>query len=382
MTERGIRLVLSAGEASGDQLGADLARALRLLDPEIRLAGIAGPEMQAAGVEAWFDLDALNVMGLAEVVRHLPRLMRLRRSFAARIAAWQPDAFVGIDAPDFNLRLARQLRRKGLKTAHYVAPTVWAWRPGRAARTARAVDLLLALFPFEPALFMPHGLPTRFVGHPLADRIVDAELSPGRRQRDRIVLLPGSRRGEIDRHLELLTETAEWLHRRQPQLTMTMLLARPEHADLVSQHAGERLQAANVGLVVGETRDGLSRAAVAVSASGTATLEAFLLECPLVVFYRLAPLTYGLLKTLRLVRSRHIALPNILVGTGLVPEFVQREARADRLGSEALAWLENPARVEHYRSAAAECRDRLAAGAGENAARAVLELVGHVADRP
>jgi len=386
MNQPAPRIVLVAGEASGDALGAGLARELQALRPGIELAGIAGDAMRSAGVEAWFDLDELNVMGLTEVLRHLPRLFRLRSSLRRRILDWQPAAFVGIDAPDFNLGLARQLRRQGLPTVQYVAPTVWAWRAGRAAGVARSADLLLTLFPFEPAMFRAHGLASRFVGHPLADEIVadghaqqqrgDADLAPAQPHRPLVALLPGSRRGEIQRHAELMAQTALWLRDRRPQLHLQMLLARGAHRELVRSIAGDAIERAGVELVCGRTRSGLQTADVAISASGTATLEAFLLECPLVVYYRLAPATYWLLRNLRLVRSRYIALPNILQGRALVPEFVQGNASAAQLGQEALAWLDDSERLAAYRRAAAACRHELAAGASANAAQAILELTG------
>jgi len=377
------RIVLVAGEASGDALGASLARRLKAQRPDIELAGVAGEAMQKAGVAAWFDLDELNIMGLAEVLHHLPRLFRLRRSIKRRVLDWRPDVFVGIDAPDFNLGLARQLRRHGQLTVQYVAPTVWAWRAGRAASVARASDLLLTLFPFEPALFRAHGLASRFVGHPLADEIADEPrlLEPGTRKRDasaaRIALLPGSRRGEIERHTRLLADTACWLKQQRPELDLTMLLAREAHRGLVDSLAGKRLAQAGVAIVCTRTRQGLAEADVAISASGTATLEAFLLECPLIVYYRLAPATYWLLRGLRLVRSQFIALPNILQGRALVPEFVQQRARPEALGREALAWIDDPERLSVYRQAAGNCRRELAAGASDNAAQALIELIDH-----
>lgn len=375
--------MLVAGEASGDALAASLARRLKAQRPDIELAGVAGESMREAGVTAWFDLDELNVMGLTEVLRHLPRLFRFRRKLKQRILDWQPDIFVGIDAPDFNLGLARQLRRQGQRTAQYVAPTVWAWRAGRAASVARSTDLLLTLFPFEPALFRAHGLASRFVGHPLADEIAASPKLLDRRERGiveapaRIALLPGSRRGEIERHAGLLADTACWLKQQRPELELTMLLARNAHRELVQSLASDRLAQAAVTITCARTREGLTEADAAISASGTATLEAFLLECPLVVYYRLAPATYWLLRGLRLVRSQFIALPNILQGRALVPEFVQEKARPEALGTEALAWIDDRSRLAAYQQAAERCRRELAAGASENAAAALLELIDH-----
>lgn len=387
MSRRPPRIVLVAGESSGDLLGAGLAQALRALCPEIELAGVAGDGMRAAGVQAWHDLDELNIMGLAEIVRHLPRLFALRRRLRQRIVDWQPDVFVGIDAPEFNLGLARQLRRRKILTSHYVAPTVWAWRPGRTAVVARSTDLLLTLFPFEPALFRAHGVASRFVGHVLADDIAASPALAKRHGRaaatdeaPRIALLPGSRQGEIQRHISLLADTAAWLRKERPEVELDLLLARSSQRPQVEALAGERLHQAGVRFHYGETRAGLARASVAISASGTATLEAFLLECPLVVYYRLATTSYALLRGLRLVQSPFIALPNILQGQALAPEFVQSQAQPEALGRAALEWMDEPARRQAYCEAAAQCRQELAAGASENAARALLELAGYRED--
>jgi lipid-A-disaccharide synthase len=375
-----MRLVLAAGETSGDQIGADLARALRQQHPGIELAGLAGPAMQAASVAPWLDMDQLNVMGLSEVIGHLPRLLRLRRAFRRRIIDWQADAFIGIDAPDFNLGLARQLKQRGMTTMHYVSPSVWAWRAGRIPKIARSLDLLLTLYPFEPELYAPHGLEARFVGHHLAD-----ELATGldkTRARDQlgldpqatvIALLPGSRGGELRRHASLLAETARLLRHRRPEADIVALLARRQDQAVLAELGGPGFEQAGVDWRIGQTRTGLSAADVALAASGTVTLEAFLLGCPLVVFYRLAPGSYWLARTLKLVKSQHVSLPNILTRQSLVPEFIQNAARPDDLAAATIDWLETPERRTAYRSLSEQWSERLARGAGAQAARAILD---------
>jgi lipid-A-disaccharide synthase len=374
-----VRLVLSAGESSGDQIAADLARALIEQHPGIELAGLAGPEMQAAGVEPWFDLDQLNVMGLSEILRHLPRLFRLRREFEERIVAWAPDAFVGIDAPDFNLGLARRLKRRGVRTIHYVSPSVWAWRAGRIPKIARSLDLLLTLFPFEPELYRPHGLPAHFVGHHLADRLAGEPDQDVARQilgldagRTVIALLPGSRSSELHQHADLLADTAIGLRETRPGAELLVLLARERDKAVLGAEAVARLDRAGVRWQTGRTRQGLRAADLALAASGTVTLEAFLLACPLVVFYRIAPSTYWLARTLRLVKSQYVALPNILTQRSLVPECLQHDATSEALIRAADDWLSNPERVDRYRGLASEWAQRLAIGAGDQAARAIL----------
>ena len=379
-----MRLVLSAGEASGDHIGANLAAALKENDPDIELAGLTGPKMRAAGVQPWHEVDELNVMGLFEVLAHLPRLLKLRRQFRQRIVAWQADAFIGIDAPDFNLGLARQVRRRRIAAIHYVSPSVWAWRSHRIKKISRSLDLLLTLFPFEPELYRPHGLDTRFVGHPLADEL-DSVIERGvareelgiEPNRTLIALLPGSRNGEIDRHAQLLGETAMGLRKQLPDATLIVLLADPEQQERLQAGAGNRLNRANAKIVAGQTRIGLAAADLALAASGTVTLEAFLLGCPQVVFYRLAGSTYWLARAFRLIKSRHVSLPNILCSEDLVPERLQHEATAERLIADCLDWLNRPERIRSYRQTARKWLDRLSVDSGRNAARAILEKLGH-----
>lgn len=380
----GLRLVLVAGEVSGDLLGADLARALKQRRPDIELAGVTGPRMAAAGVDRWFGIEQLSVMGLTEVLRHLPRLVRLRRALKRRILDWPADALITIDAPDFNLGLARQLKASGLPTIHYVSPSVWAWRAGRIPKIARSLDRLLTLFPFEPELYAPYGLAANFVGHPLADELA---AGPDRNSARTllglghstpvIALLPGSRDGELRRHVALLGETAIALRSRRPEAELVMLLTSERQQALAATLLGPVAQQAGIQLLNGQTRVGLEAADVAIAASGTVTLEAFLLECPLTVFYRLAPATYQLARSLRLVRSRHVSLPNILSDRELVPERLQQAATPERLSTDVEAWLENPERTAAYRQQARSWRQKLARGAGSQAAAAILDSLPH-----
>lgn len=383
------RLVLSAGEASGDLLGADLARALKAQCPNIELAGVTGPRMRAAGVETWFDIEELSVMGLSEVIRHLPRLVRLRRALKARILGWPATALVSIDAPDFHFGLDRQLKAQGLPVIHYVSPSVWAWRAGRIKKIARSVDLLLTLFPFEPALYQAAGLKADFVGHPLADELRSGPDRAGARAElgldaaaPVIALLPGSRDGELARHLGLLEETAHRLHQQLPRAQLLLLLTGARHQRRAAEQWAKSVAALPVQLLSEQTRLGLQAADVALAASGTVTLEAFLLECPLVVFYRLAPTTYQLARGLRLLRSEHVSLPNILCRQNLVPERLQHAASAGQLVDDTLAWLNDAERVARFRQLARSWRGQLAQDAGTQAARAILRQLDSPAVRP
>jgi len=361
------RIALSVGERSGDELAGAIAEALRRRDSGIELLGVTGPRMQAAGVESLADVDELGVMGLFEVARHVPRLYRLRRRLRRRMLDGGIDAFVGVDSPDFNLGLACSLRRAGVATVQVVAPSVWAWRRYRIRKIARSLDLLLTLFPFEPALFKGTGLDARFVGHPLADALPrDPARGAARRalaldaDDTVIALLPGSRGGEIARHAPILVELAR-------------LLADPGDRERFRAAAGIDPGRIRLEVVAGRTREGLTAADVAVAASGTVTLEGLLCRCPMGVYYRLPAATYALAKTLRLVRSQFVSLPNVLAGEELVPERLQHDATPGRLLADVEAWLDDAGRVRAYRSRADSIHARLANNAAESAADRILE---------
>lgn len=380
MTPTGVPAVaMGAGERSGDALAAAIAAKLRQRRPEQPLIGIAGPAMEAAGVEALASSDELGVMGLFEVLGHLPRLLRLRRDLVRRITEHQAAVYVGVDAPDFNLGLARMLRRRGLAAAQVVAPSVWAWRRYRIPRIARSLDLLLTLFPFEPALFRGTGLDVRWIGHPLADQM---PMAPDRALARRalgldgraapIALLPGSRGGEIARHAALLRDVAAGLGQDRVAL---LLLASARDRARFAEAAGADPESLGMQVIVGRTREGLIAAELAVAASGTVTLEALLARTPMVVYYRLPESTWRLAHWLRLVKTRHVSLPNVLADCALVPERLQHEATADRLLADLDAWLDEPARIERFRECAEALHRTLARGAAARAAEAVLELV-------
>lgn len=372
-------LAIGAGEVSGDQLAAAIAAELRRRVPESSLAGIAGPAMEAAGVEALATIDQLGVMGLFEVLRHLPRLVRLRRGLAREIVRRDCAMFIGVDAPDFNLGLARRLRRSGLAAVQVVAPSVWAWRRYRIPKIARSLDLLLTLFPFEPELFRETGLDARCIGHPLADEMPFAPDRAAARQAlgvdgpgPMVALLPGSRGGEIARHAMLLRDLVQGLPKDcLPLLLLASEVDRGRFAAAAGADPGEL----GMQVVVGRTRQGLTAADVAVAASGTVTLEAMLARIPMVVFYRLPESTWRLAKSLSLVKTRHVALPNVLAGTELVPERLQHDATVGSLLADVRAWLDGPERVQRYREQAEVLHRTLARGAAGRAADAIVELL-------
>jgi lipid-A-disaccharide synthase len=377
---------LVAGESSGDQLGAALIRALRSRAPNLRCAGVAGPLMQAAGCETWAAAHELAVMGLIEPLKHLPRLIALRRRLRARFTAERPDAFIGVDAPAFNLGLAAQLKRAGLPTVQYVSPQVWAWRRGRVRRIKRACDLVLCLLPFEAEFYGRHGVRALFVGHPLADQVpleVDQSRARGELGVDPgvplVALLPGSRLGEVQRLGADFLAAARWVQARRPAVRFIAPMASGEVRGVFERHMRE-LPFHAVRIVDGQAQRVLAAADAALVTSGTATLEALLSKRPMVVAYRFAALTALAIRRLRLVKVPYFSQPNLLAGRRLVPEFFQEQATPEALGAALLQALEDR---EHRATLEREFRrvhESLRVGGAERAAAAILELVGRARD--
>ncbi len=329
-----LRVALVAGEVSGDILGAGLMQALKARHPQVEFIGVGGPRMQAEGLNSYFPMERLAVMGLVEVLGRLPELLLRRRRLIATLIEARPDVFIGIDAPDFNLGLELKLRRAGIKTVHYVSPSVWAWRQKRVLKIRQACDLMLTLFPFEAQFYAAHAVPVRFVGHPLADAIpLQADRAAAREALNLpadtpvVALLPGSRGGEVARLGSLFLDTAVRLRALRPGIRFVLPCASPERrAQLEQLLVGRDLP---LSLLDGRSHDALAACDAVLIASGTATLEALLYKRPMVVAYRVAPLTYRILK--RLVKSPYISLPNLLAERLLVPELIQDAATPDAL---------------------------------------------------
>jgi lipid-A-disaccharide synthase len=370
-----------AGESSGDQLGAALIVALRSRVPQLRCAGVAGPLMQAAGCEPWAQARELAVMGLVEPLKHLPRLIRLRRSLRARFAAEPPDVFIGVDAPAFNLGLAKALKQAGLTTVQYVSPQVWAWRQGRVRRIRQAYDLVLCVLPFEVEFYERHGVRALFVGHPLADQIpLDVDRSLARHELGvaadvpLVALLPGSRLGEVERLGTDFIAAARWVQARRHSVQFIAPMASGEVRSIFErQMRGSGWSA--VRIVDGQAQRVLSAADAALVASGTATLEALLCRRPMVVAYRFAPLTAWVARRLGLVKVQYFSQPNLLAGRGLVPEFLQEQVTPEALGAALLDALEDDAHRAVLEEEFRRVHERLRLGGAERAATAVLELI-------
>jgi len=371
-----------ANEPSGDLLGAALIRALRAQLPTARFVGVAGPQMLAAGCATVVNMERLTVMGLTEVLAHLPELLRLRRRLRDYFCAERPAVVIGIDAPDFNLGLERQLRAVGITTVHFVSPTVWAWRAGRVKTIRRAVDLLLCLFPFEAAFLTQHGINAVAVGHPLADEIpltVDraaARLALGLAPTAPVIaLLPGSRVSEMQRLAAPFIDTAVRCHAARPQLQFVVPLVNATLRELFAAEVARRAPQLPLTLVDGRSREAIAAADCVLTASGTATLETLLLKRPMVVAYRLNALTYQVVKQLNLVKVPFIALANLLAGRELAPEFIQDRCRAELLAPALLHWLDHPTQVADIQAIYSQIHRELRVDAAAAAAAAVVDLL-------
>ena len=375
-----IRIGIVAGETSGDLLGAGLMRELKLRLPGVRFEGIGGPRMQAQGCVCLADMDRLSVIGL-EGILHIPGALLTRRRLTAHFLARRPALYIGVDAPDFNLSVEEKLRAADVTTVHYVSPTVWAWRGYRIRKIRRAVDRMLALFPFEVAYYREHDVPVTFVGHPLADAIPLTYDTAALRNalglpidRTVVALLPGSRLGELKRHADLFVRTAQWLHGRHPRLYFVAPFVSPATRALFTealQRAGAR--ALPLTQLTGRSRDALAAADVVLLASGTATLEAALLRKPMVVTYRVSRLSEMLIRLFAHVRM--YALPNLLAGRLLVPELIQDDATAEKLGAAVERYIAHPEQAESVQQALTEMHTALKQNADARAAEAVLEAI-------
>lgn len=383
-----MRIGIVAGEASGDLLGAGLIRALRARHPDVVFEGIAGPRMVEQGCYALYPAQKLAVMGITEVLGRLFELLRIRAHLLRYFIAHPPDVFIGIDAPDFNLALERGLKRAGIRTVHYVSPSVWAWRRYRIRNIARSVDRMLTLFPFEAAFYESdggHPVAARFVGHPLADAIAppcgeDAVLRLQLRrafdlpaEAQVIALLPGSRETELHCLAAPFIQAAAWCSEQRPGLRFIAPQANALTRKMFEQALAQYAPQLPVTIIDGRAQDAMRVADAVLVASGTATLEALLLRRPMVVAYRMAPLTAWIAR--RMLKVPWFSLPNLLAGTALVPEFRQEQVTAENLGQALLDWLDDTQRMSKLISAFDDIHRTLRCNADSTAAGAVLELL-------
>jgi len=369
-----------AGEVSGDILGADLISAIKKHSPDMRFVGIGGDRMKSAGCECLFPAESLSVMGISEIFRHFHDLLHIRKTIRDYFLNDRPDVFIGIDAPDFNFPLEKVLRNAGIKTIHYVSPSIWAWREYRLKSIAKSVNLMLTLFPFEPAYYEKYNIPVRFVGHPLASRInLEADQAAARQQLGLpvsgkiIALMPGSRQSEINKLTVPFLKTAEWCMGHDKKLHFI--------ANFVNENTREHFEqlARNITPEIPiTTYNGLSlpvmeAADVVLLASGTAALEAMLLKRPMVVAYKVNWLTYQIVK--RLIKVPYVSLPNLLAEKLLVPECLQDNCQPEIMGQEILNWLNNRNKVAELVEEFRNIHNQIRLNSGDLAANAVMEMI-------
>ncbi len=377
-----MRIGIVAGEASGDLLAASLMQAIRARVPGVEFEGIAGPRMQQLGCRVFYPSEKLAVMGLTEVLGRLFELLRIRRDVARRFSAAPPDVFIGVDAPDFNLGLERKLKARGIPTVHFVSPSVWAWRRYRVKKIARSTDLVLCLFPFEEQFYAQHGVAARYVGHPLADMIpLDNDMRAARAkfglesEGEIVAILPGSRSMEVQNLGPEFVRTAAWILQRRPGTRFITPVASAKTRALFQEILAQQRGELPLMLVEGQSHDAMAAADVVLLASGTAALEALLLKKPMVVAYRVSKLSAFLLR--RMIKVPYYSLPNLLAGKEIVDEFVQDDVRADQLGRHLLGFLEEPERAQALRAQFRDIHLQLRRDAAQQAADAVLELIGY-----
>ena len=374
-----IRIGMVAGEPSGDILAAGMVAELKRQYPDAIIEGIGGPNMIDAGFHSLFDMETLSVMGLVEVLAHLPAILKVKKQLLAHFEQNPPDIFVGVDAPDFNLRVEKALKARGIKTMHYVSPTVWAWREKRIHKIAKAANRVLGLFPFEQQVYDKYNVPYTFVGHTMADAIaLEPDQSAARQvlgvdsKAPVLAVLPGSRRGEVDTLLPFFLETIEAIHAKRSDIQF-LIPAANEHR--LAQIKALLLEADNaearlpIQVTQGTSRDAMIASDVILLASGTATLEAMLCKRPMVAAYSLAPLTYKIMQ--RLYKAPFFTLPNLLANEAIIPELLQEEVNAENMSNQLLNFFEsdNSALIARF----TDLHHTLKCNADKTAAKAVVE---------
>ncbi len=374
-----LRFAIVAGEASGDILGADLIVALKRRFPDACFEGMGGPRMNKEGFHSIYPLDEIAVMGYIEPLKRLRRILSIRKHLKDYFIKNKPVVFIGIDAPDFNLSLEQSLKAQGIKTVHYVSPQIWAWRKGKIVKIKKAVDLMLSLFPFENKIYQEHQIPIVCVGHPLADKIpLESDKQAARQQLQLspdakiVALLPGSRVQELKYCAKEFILTAQWLKTRMPNVVFTAACL-PSRLEQFKQILSKVDNAPPIQIFLNESTKVMTAADCVLLVSGTASLEAMLIKRPTVVAYKMSPITFQIAK--RLIQVPTIALPNLLAGKKIMPEFIQADAVAEKMGKQLLAYLEHPELEIDLASTFSEIHQSLRKNAGETAAKAIVSLI-------
>lgn len=372
-----VRIGIVAGEASGDLLGSHLIQALKQKRADLEFVGIAGPKMMSEGAKSLFPIERLSVRGYLEVIKHLWGLLKLRRQLLNHFLRNPPDIFIGIDAPDFNFWLEKKLKNKGIKTIHYVSPSIWAWRKNRIKKIKKAVTQVLALFPFEPVLYQQANIPVSYVGHPLADMLpIEPDVAGARESlkldADALVIamLPGSRQSEVQQHADLFVQTAKCIYADYPNAVFLVPLITRETRQIFELAIFNEPEQLPIQLLFGHAHDAMEAANAVIVASGTATLEAALLKKPMVITYRMSKLSWQLLKRMRL--QPYVGLPNILAGKLVVPELLQDDATPEKLAEAALSMIADAGKLADIKKEFTEIHYALRQNTAEKAAAAIL----------
>lgn len=375
-----VRIGIVAGESSGDLLGSHLMQALKAKRPDIEFVGIAGPKMMREGAKSLFPIERLSVRGYFEVIKHLYGLLKLRRQLLQHLLNNRIDLFIGIDAPDFNFWLEKQLKNKGITAIHYVSPSVWAWRKNRINKIKHAVTHMLALFPFEPALYQQAGVPVTYVGHPLADMLPLVPDTTAAREGLRlkteslvIAMLPGSRQSEVQQHAALFVKTAKLIYAEHPEAIFLVPLITRETRNIFELAIFNEHESLPIQILFGHAHDAMEAADVIIVASGTATLEAALLKKPMVITYRMPNLSWQLLKRMRL--QPYVGLPNILAERFVVPELLQHDATPEKLAQAALKFVHDTSYTADIKAEFTKMHHSLQQNTAEKAAAVILSYL-------
>ena len=378
MTDKQLTIALVAGETSGDILGAGLIRTLKKHHPNIKFVGIAGPLMQAEGCQAWYEMEELSVMGIVEVLGRLRRILAIRRDITKRLIDLKPDVFIGIDAPDFNLSLEGKLKQAGIKTIHYVSPSVWAWKQKRVFKIKRNTNLILAFLPFEKAFYDKFDVPCRFIGHKMADDIpLEPDQTAMRQQLgipvdcQCLALLPGSRHAEVTLLSEPFLKAAQLLRDKLPDLHIVVPLVNSKRRAEFEQIKAEIAPELKLQLLDGHAREAMIASNAAILASGTVALECMLAKCPMVVGYKMKAFTFWLAK--KLIKTPYVSLPNILAGKEIVPELLQHDCTPENIANHVLPFLESD--NTELKATFLALHKQIRCNADEQAAQAVLDVL-------
>ena len=372
-----VRIGIVAGEASGDLLGSHLIQALKSKRSDIEFVGIAGPKMMGEGAQSLFPIERLSVRGYVEVIKHLYGLLKLRRQLLNHFLTNRIDLFIGIDAPDFNFWLEKKLKNKGIKAIHYVSPSVWAWRKNRIRKIKHAVSHILALFPFEPALYQDAGIPVTYVGHPLADMLPMEPDTAGAREGLKlkssalvIAMLPGSRQSEVQQHAELFVKTAKLIYADYPDAVFLVPLITRETRQIFELAIFHENESLPIQILFGHAHDAMEAADVVIVASGTATLEAALLKKPMVITYRMSKISWQILKRMRL--QPYVGLPNILAEKFVVPELLQDDSTPEKLAEATMKLMSDTTYISEIKAEFTKIHHSLKQNTAEKAANAIL----------